>query len=78
MSRLAAFPPQSLNLKEPTMNMLTKFFTAAFQFFRPAAKAVAPASAGTQSWLAAPAGSLSWEAALSSPAQRQQAKQPID
>jgi hypothetical protein len=77
MSRLAAFPPQSLNLKEPTMNMLTKFFTAAFQFFRPAAKAVAPASAGTQSWLTAPASQITWEEALSGAARRQQAEPTI-
>jgi hypothetical protein len=70
------------------MDTLTKYFTdklrAALRFFhRPTAEAATtvasePPAAGTQSWLTAPAGALSWEDALSGAAHRQQAKQPID
>jgi hypothetical protein len=70
------------------MSTLTQFydklfiiaFRAAFWFFRrptAKAKAVEPAP-GTMNWLAAPASGLSWEAALSGAAQRQQAKQHLN
>jgi hypothetical protein len=66
-------------MKENAMNTLTKYLTAAFRFFRRPAVAVTvePDRADGQSWLTAPAGTVSWEAALSGAAQRQQAQQPL-
>jgi len=60
------------------MNTLTKFFTAALRCFRPAVKAAERPPAGTQSWLTAPASPVSWEAALSDAAHRQQAERPLN
>jgi hypothetical protein len=58
------------------MRMLIEYFTAALRFFRPAAKTPEP-TPGTQNWLTAPAGPLSWEEALSGTDKRQQADPTI-